>query len=503
MNGLHLSARIFPILQDETFSSYLHNMLILAGGEEARTLIERVRFDVRRTSPLLPSRLETIRAAIGGALPSTQQLIKQNTILPTLKLTLPTADYEEVHRHTALSPVSAVAMKAGLSCKVQRRYGSQASELFWSVGICPACLRDDENVQRRAFVRRAWMFSRLAACSKHKAPLLTTCLNCRRQDMPADTFEALSMFCRCGGSLVTRMDVGNDSVAGTEIRVSEALSAFFDCSDELSLDARHTQFVLRRKAETLGLVTDSFVRKKRLEELLHQRLDPGVLKRHRLEVHTIALPDFLRGKRPLRNPIHNAVLTAALYDSLEEFKSEMHDAQTFTAEKLIATTEKQVRKPESVVNDELVGRHMRKLRSFFEQHPDATRKQARISVAHSINTLNRFIPDIVEEILPARQKSCRNLARVREEIARRDAFFADEIRRRRAEFNRNPPPFKITQARLIDGLKNHRSIFVYPQEMPFTLAAIKECKETSQQYMMRKKMSWVSGQSMCQREVLD
>jgi len=275
-----------------------------------------------------------------------------------------------------------------------------------------------------------------------------------------------------------------DRFVAMEIRVAEAFDTLFEVADDLSVSAMHTQYVLRKKAATLGLVAGRRVPTGHLENFMHEKLHQEIMKRHKLEVKTTALSDFLRGERPLRNPLHNAVLISALYDSPSQFVSEIHDAKLLAHSELSNPTGgSREHKPTGTAKH--LDRYLQVLTDYVEQNSGATRSQARKSVGYCMRALDHLLPGAVEQILPAR-KTGRKPSQYKEDLMRRDAAFEVEIRRRRAEFERSPPPFQVTQARLIVGWKNHRSIFRYRSEMPLTMAAIDECKETRQQYATRK-----------------
>ncbi|MFL9869235.1 hypothetical protein PQR67_34125 [Paraburkholderia fungorum] len=277
------------------------------------------------------------------------------------------------------------------------------------------------------------------------------------------------------------------------MRVAEAFDFIFEVADNLTLDARHTQFVLRKRAAMLGLLTQRHVLVKRLEEFMHAKLDREVLKRHRLHVKTAALTDFLRGKRPLRNPLQNAVLIAAFYESLEDFRREMHEAIPLTDLELKSPTNIDATGPDRGANERLVGRYLQRVTTYFKQNPGASRKEAWVAVGHSIAALNRFVPGVADQILPPRRIRRSNPVRVQEEVARRDAAFAVEIRRRRAQFECNLPSFRITRTRLIEGWINSRSIYRYRAEMLLTMTAIAECEETTAQYAERRSQRDILG----------
>ncbi|MFM0412091.1 hypothetical protein [Paraburkholderia dipogonis] len=269
-----------------------------------------------------------------------------------------------------------------------------------------------------------------------------------------------------------------------EIRVADAFEILFEVAEDSGVSSMHTQYVLRKKAATLGLVAGRRVPTGRLEDFMHERLHQEIMKRHNLEIKTMALSDFLRGERPLRNPLHNAVLISALYDSPSEFISEIHDARLLAESELHNPTGYSRKyKPTGTVKH--VDRYLRELTDYIEQNPGATRSQARGSIGYSMRALEHVLPGAIEQILPA-QKTGRKPSRHKENLIARDVAFAAEVRRRRAEFERSPPPFRVTQARLIVGWRNHRSVFRYKSEMPRTVAAIEECKETLEQYIKRK-----------------
>lgn len=548
MSGIHLSGSVFPIYRQETVSNYLHNLLTIAGGSDAATLNKAVGFDVRRSSPLLPSRLQALRDEIGDSLPPLPELVQHNTILPALRLTLGSSDYEKVLEHTINEPIRTISATAGVMCKVKNR-ASQVAQPAWSVAVCPECFNDDLHTKGRTFLRRAWMFSSLAICSQHRIPLLSACVSCRERVTLRNWAHRVDLRCPCGYGLTSRVDSKDTRVISAEIRISEAFDFLFSLAGDAALDSRNTLSVLTNRAATLGLI-DGHVHWSRLERLLHTKLDAGALSRHGISLKKGVLGEFLQGSRLLRNPLHNALLIAAFYDSPEEFGHEMAQSKTLVALKPGNTN---VVAPPSTNSREVhIARHLQTLVDFVKEHPGASRTEIRRRIPTSVFVLEHFAPKLSEPYLPPirsgqiRQWSSRNHAsgpnvidhyskvlmdfvakypgatrtQIREKFGAMieiltqfapavaeqylppsryknppgqkldygayDRSFAAEVRQRRSDFEVDPPPFRISKACLIVGFKNYRSIYTKPHRLPLTIAALDESVETFEEYGKRK-----------------
>lgn len=483
MEGLFLAARNMPLIENETISNYLRQVLSIASGHEAELLRKTIgRSGIQQCSPLYPPKLQALRELI-RSLPDVTHMLRNNTGVDVMRLTVSPADHERFYRHSAFGDRQPIAVLSGITKNRSKR---GPTERYFEDAVCPECMGPDKKSKGRTFVRRQWAYSKIAVCTKHRVSLVTACLLCRNSKSYKDSLHRLHRQCVCDKlPLVNRAGVEGTFEFESDLRVAEALDSLFMLARETDLDVRHTRYVYRRQALRLGFLTSRYQYDK-IRELAEKKLHPEVISKHEMRfVKGSATAQMLRGEDSLRSPLENAVLVSTMFDSSAEFEYQMRAAGELSNEELLAPVRNNQWRPLSYNNKNLEQLKER-VRDYVRSNPEASRTDVQQKLGYVFNRLRQHEPESIEGILPPKKPPRNGGSRTSEAYEVEDRQFEAYVRRRYAKFAVNPPIFRVTKARLKEGWRGAVSFATNKWRLPLTAAALDCLNESTEQYRKRR-----------------
>ncbi|WP_429454657.1 hypothetical protein [Paraburkholderia sp. 40] len=264
------------------------------------------------------------------------------------------------------------------------------------------------------------------------------------------------------------------------------MDALFRAGRKQVFDYRHTQFVYRTQARSLGVLgaRQDFDAIARLAE---KRIHCSVLAKHSVSWQRQRnAPKMLSGTGFVTSPVANALIICTLFDSAEHFESELVDALKLDERELVPTRERKLTKaPYRTPGKEDI--HKATIQTYLEENPNASRTEVHHKCRSAIDALRQHNPDSIPELLPP-SRSGLHAIRSSSQWAVVDVAFCEHVRRRSAEFEEHPPNFRITKARLVKGWRSPARLYQNPSRFPLTLAAIDECSESRGQFRLRRKL---------------
>jgi hypothetical protein len=494
MEGLFLAARNLPLIENETIPNYLRQLQAIASEHEMALLREAIgESGFHQCSPLYPSNLQAMRELI-KSLPSLTQMLSNNTCVDVMRLTVSPVDYQKFYRHSAFGERQPIAALSGTNKNSSLR---GPIERYFGDALCPDCIDEDKVVHGRTFVRRQWAYSKIAACTKHRVPLVTACERCRNSASYKNSLHRLRGMCVCNEApLVSRACREDLPVFMSHLRVADALDALFRVAKDPNLDSRHTHYVYRRQALRLGFLTSRYQFGK-IMQLSEKKLHSEVIAKHEMKITSGYGPArMLQGKASLRSPLENALLVCTLFDSSDEFEYAMKAASKLAEEDLLSPVRNTKWRPKSVSGRSLE-QVKERLRNYVRDNPQASRTDVIRKLSHCIDVLKRHEPQSIDELLPARKPSLTRGSRPAAADEDEDRKFEAHVRRRHADFQRQPPNFRVTKARLKDGWKGAVSYSRTRQRLSLTLAALDELQESIEEFRRRKGIKRRKGSSKC------
>lgn len=208
-------------------------------------------------------------------------------------------------------------------CSAQVKASEKTAYFKTSPALCLACVEQDLREYYFAYYRRQHQVLASDYCARHKKQLITSCSKCGI----TLSYEQLPSLCclNCGATYVS--DETNESATDRlfKVRLGQFIDSMFmgrifaiPQSQRIELLGARSENVVSSSSSALG---------DKLTEYIRAAYGDDLLKRLKL------LPDsqasskwpalILSGDAMLDNPIANALLTSALWDSTEEYLIEL------------------------------------------------------------------------------------------------------------------------------------------------------------------------------------
>lgn len=309
-----------PFYPDETTFNYVNRIVCLTAATHRKhvvaTLFGSPTIHTERPCHCGFGHLAALHADAYGAMPSDLPLR-----LGMLALYAPFVDAERFRR--ALDLIHGTQFNGA-----NEILGRRSSVVFRDrPAFCPECLKEDVSSRRTPYYRRVHQISAVLCCPNHGVPLISTCCACGS----GQSHERRPMLnCRhCGASLEREAPhLEGGSRASLQWRLAKSVQAAMNGTLP-GVDAGIRLGTLRgRVARDIktrsGTVGDNLARTL-TEAYGHQFLDSLGLPTDSLP--TLAWPAlFLQGRLFAAKPIANCLVMALLFESVEDYASEINDA---------------------------------------------------------------------------------------------------------------------------------------------------------------------------------
>ncbi|MEX3981870.1 TniQ family protein [Paraburkholderia sp. EG287A] len=493
-----------PIYRGENLMNYILQIRSLAAVSDKSALDEmlgKTAMHVRPTN--FPTRLHALSNIFGRSLPPVHELFQFNTNMGIFRLTVPPQDFAQIHSHAISEPNYDMPGLTGMRGRVHVPDNVMRQSV--SEAFCPACLVEDQRpgAVGRAYLRCHWQFAEIAVCSTHQISLVTGCFFCRNTMQYRKKIRRFGEQCICGKLSARRVDESDSKLMESELRIAAAFDAFRGLVDDEKVGFRNVQHVLRRRATELGLLTTR-VRLHDFDQLAREVHHPSVYTHYKtLWNRNGALTQLLRESQPLRNPMNNAFLVSLMYESPTQFASDVKGSRGKKDSHLSSDVSPVVRevRPRS---REKVERAKHELLAFTEQNPGASRTQIRKANRQRWYLLNTHARPFLQQHLPAKKglqpgECVRREPRIAKETRlKRDSRVSNCIRQRRAEYDREPPRFRITAGRLLAGIRGAGAVYRKDAQMFLSKVALGECTEKPEAYARRIKKATIPSATRSQ-----
>lgn len=481
MTGLFLSIRNTPIIENEALSGYLRHVSRALSNDEKKGLAGRIgKNGVRCMSPVFPSKIGPLRELLGRSLPEVPHLILHNSSLPVMRLTSSDESYGRLYENAVLGTRTGIGTFSGATSargNIRQHFEHAA---------CLECIREDIPNHGRTFVRIQWAFSAYSVCTKHGVPLVTACPRCRESADHKFTFHRLKDSCLCGEPLFRRIEATNRNGMKSEMRVAGAMDALFRAGKKQAFDYRHMHYVYRSQARNLRVlgVRHNF---DAIAQLAEKRIHSSVLAKHSISWQRQRnAPKMLLGTGFVTSPVSHALIICTLFDNEEHFESELTNTLKLDEQALLPTEEKKLTRV-AYRSPDKEDIHKATIQAYLVENPNASRTEVHHKCRSAIDALRQHNPDSISELLPPSRRGLHAI-RSSSQWEAVDAAFCEHVRRRSAEFEEQPPSFRITKARLVKGWRSPARLYQNPSKFPLTLAAIDECRESRGQFRLRRNL---------------
>lgn len=200
-----------PALPDETLIPRVSRYHIISGNSTHSTTLTELFQQLRiGLSQVVPPYIEVLASRLpGDTQENLQTIIQENTLFP---LFLPFIGRAGITPSTRTE-----TWYGGLISHMPRRVVGKHGESC----LCQHCLREDESEQGLAYWHRAHQAPGVTVCWKHKAPLISSCPNCRLPfERKGKLLDAPWVTCRCD------QDLRNGVAHAASLELEHAFAVF-------------------------------------------------------------------------------------------------------------------------------------------------------------------------------------------------------------------------------------------------------------------------------------
>lgn len=263
----------------------------------------------RKPGWLFPSNLKAVSNAsrVAAMAISTEDLLKNHTLLPALTAFLPEERKQQLIAHHLGKPAIGMWSVAGL-------HGASRSRR----GICTSCLKEQYMDNGFGIWQRLFFMPSVFACPWHKRPLETFCAACESVSSPA-WFWKPSLECLCGRSLCTIADLDDRAL---EVSVENASILSRVLRDGLPAEVNIATF-----SQVLGL---RFLRgAAEVESALKDAVGESSLKLYGFQKHTYRrLTQECSLGSLAANPVQNLLVIQKILGGLDNLKLDIGRLQS-------------------------------------------------------------------------------------------------------------------------------------------------------------------------------
>jgi hypothetical protein len=445
------------LLDEETIIGYLQR-LALIGASGAMKPVVQASLPIMVQPPwLLPSCLRHLGERI-PVLPPAEDLLRLHTIFPSA---------------TSFLPPSTRTLIAARMCE-----GQSAQGLYFMLGLghsqhqedravqafCYECLRVDVSTHGFGYWHRGHQFPYIHQCPIHRAPLSTPAGCCAAATQVSGIARLPGAICSCKANVrpVHEASLPRASLA-VDFAVGQIVFQLLNQPLE-GCEPRVLGSVYRRRFGDLGFARGLYMDATAATAWFRKRATGQLLEVYRSSVESDKnwFRAVLRGTPPA-SFIRNGLLIAAMFDSLQEFRTVYDAARRSPPADLPKRRSRQHHAPEAS-GPRIVRRkssYRKALLDWLRASSDPTRVRAYSELGYTPMWLYRYDRAWFDRVLPRQKEDRRahgNAARWQKAKVRSDEAGLRFVKRRYEQLTApGREPVRITRKRLVSGLAGEQT----------------------------------------------